>query len=87
MTKIITPVNLSTAPSTSKPILEEVNKRFGMIPNLMGNFAHNPEALKAYLVLGNIFEASGLAPLEQQVVKTIVNIAWRHTQPFLQWLS
>lgn len=58
MTKLITPVNISTAPSASKPTLEEVKKRFGMIPNLMGVFANNPEALKAYVVLGDMLEAS-----------------------------
>lgn len=39
----------------------------------MGNFAHNPEALKAYLGLGDIFEASGLTLLEQQVVSLTVS--------------
>jgi AhpD family alkylhydroperoxidase len=70
----MTPVNLTNAPTTSKPILEGVQKKFGMmIPNLMGNFAHNPEALKAYIALGDFFEASGLNTLEQQGVALTVS--------------
>ena len=73
MSKLLTPLNMSTAPIDSIPMLEEAKKRYGMIPNLMGNFAHNPAALKAYLTLGYIFEASGLNSLEQQVVALTVS--------------
>lgn len=73
MSKLLTPLNISTAHIDSKLMLEEVKKRFGMIPNLMGNFAHNSSALKAYLTLGDIFEVSGLNALEQQVVALTVS--------------
>jgi uncharacterized peroxidase-related enzyme len=73
MNKLMTPVDISTAPIASKSILEEVKKRFGMIPNIMGNLANNAEALKAYVVLGDIFEASGLTALEQQIVAISVS--------------
>jgi uncharacterized peroxidase-related enzyme len=68
MSKIIAPVSITSASASAKPILEMVQKKYGMVPNLMGNFANNPEALKAYLALGDNFAASGLSPLEQQVV-------------------
>jgi alkylhydroperoxidase family enzyme len=44
-----------------------------MIPNLMGSFTHNPATLKTYITLGDIFEASGLNVLEQQVVALTVS--------------
>lgn len=68
MSKIILPVNLSNAPAESKTVLEGVQKKYGMIPNLMGVFANNPEALKAYVSLSGNLSASGLNELEQQVV-------------------
>lgn len=73
MSKLITPLNQSQAPDGAKPYLEAVHKKFGMIPNLMGNFAHNPEALKAYLSLSEHFGSSGLNELEQQVVALTVS--------------
>lgn len=39
----------------------------------MGNFAHNAEALKAYLSLTENFGSSGLNALEQQVVALTVS--------------
>ena len=73
MSKLLTPLNQSQAPDEAKPYLEAVQKKFGMIPNLMGNFAHNPETLKAYLSLSEHFGASGLNALEQQIVALTVS--------------
>ncbi|PIS11085.1 MAG: carboxymuconolactone decarboxylase [Bdellovibrio sp. CG10_big_fil_rev_8_21_14_0_10_47_8] len=73
MPKLISPVSIESAPDSAKPILEEVQKKYGMVPNLMGNFAHNPDALKAYLALGDSFAASGLSALEQQIVALTVS--------------
>lgn len=36
-----------TAPEKSRPILENVQKAFGSIPNLMGTFAESPLRWKA----------------------------------------
>ncbi|MGE0175040.1 MAG: carboxymuconolactone decarboxylase family protein [Oligoflexales bacterium] len=65
--------NLETAPAGSKPVLEAVKGKFSFIPNLMGLFATNPEALKSYLALTETFASSGLSNVEQQVVAISVS--------------
>ncbi len=68
MSQFLVPLSVANASPNAKPLLETIQKKYGMVPNLMGNFAHNPEALKAYLALSENFAASGLSDLEQQVV-------------------
>lgn len=73
MSQFLKPVSIETAPKSAKPLLEAIQSKYGMIPNLMGNFAHNPEALKSYLALSESFASAGLNPLEQQVVALAVS--------------
>jgi len=39
----------ATAPAASRPLLEAVHKKLGMVPNLLKTFAHSPAALQYYL--------------------------------------
>jgi len=64
---------IETAPTESKPVLEAVKSKFGFVPNLMGLFATNAEALKSYLSLGETFGNSGLNNVEQQIVAITVS--------------
>ena len=60
---------VETASEEAKPVLFEVKKAYGRIPNLYGVFAESPAALKAYLTLNNIFEqSSSFNAIERQVV-------------------
>ncbi|MHA1527398.1 MAG: carboxymuconolactone decarboxylase family protein [Alphaproteobacteria bacterium] len=63
------PVHSSeTAPDGSKPILTEVQKSMGFVPNLIRVMAEAPVAAEAYLSLMDIFERSSLSDTEQQTV-------------------
>jgi uncharacterized peroxidase-related enzyme len=57
-----------TVPSESAPILRDVEKAFGFIPNLLGVLAEAPAAARAYLDVSAAFERSSLSRTEQQVV-------------------
>jgi len=60
--------SLDTAPDASKPSLEAAQKKYGFIPNLIGELANSPTAVEAYLTLAGIYAKSTLTPGEQQVV-------------------
>ncbi|WP_284077568.1 carboxymuconolactone decarboxylase family protein [Herbaspirillum aquaticum] len=62
-----------TAPEAAKPVLHEVKKAFGFIPNLQANMAHSPELLAGYTALWDLFAKSSLTPHEQQVVYLTAN--------------
>ena len=57
-----------TAPEASKPLLEQAEKAYGFIPNLLGVFAHSPAMVEAYGVLSGLFEKTDLTPTERQIV-------------------
>ena len=55
----IQPLDPSNAPEASRPLLDAVQKKMGMIPNLLGTLASSPAALKSYLELSEAL-AGGL---------------------------
>jgi uncharacterized peroxidase-related enzyme len=57
-----------TAPEGSKPILAEVQKSMGFVPNLIRVMAEAPAAAEAYVSLKDIFDRSSLSDTEQQTV-------------------
>lgn len=57
-----------TAPEESKDIMEKVNEKYGFTPNLIGELAESPAAVKAYTAVADAFSNSSLSPVEQQVV-------------------
>jgi len=59
---------IATAPDASKPVLDEVGRKFGFLPNLMGVFASAPAALQAYLGLSAQFAKTSLSPEGREVV-------------------
>lgn len=67
--------NLQTAPEASKPVLAEVQKAYGFIPNLLGVLAESPLAVAAYPQLNQLIQdKSSLTPQEQQVALLAVSI-------------
>lgn len=67
-TALFVPQTAESAPEKSKPILQNVNKAFGFIPNLMATFANNPSVLEGYLALDAVFEKGSFTALERQLI-------------------
>ena len=51
MPRIDTPESIKASPAGSQPLLEAVNKQFGMVPNLFRVVGNSPAALEGYLGL------------------------------------
>jgi hypothetical protein len=51
MSRIPTPATIEDAPAASQPMLQAVNKQFGMVPNLFRLVSNSPAALEGYLGL------------------------------------
>ena len=62
------PLTIATAPEASKPVLENIQKAFGFIPNLMATFANSPTVLQGYLALDGVFEKGTFTPVERQLI-------------------
>lgn len=72
--KLFTPQTIESAPEKSKPILENIQKNFGFIPNLMATFANNPAVLEGYLAMDGSFGKGSFTPAEQQVILLAASI-------------
>ncbi len=57
-----------SAPDAAKPLLENVEKAFGFIPNLIATMADAPPVAEAYLALQGFIGNTSLSPTEHQVV-------------------
>ncbi|MCW9046440.1 MAG: carboxymuconolactone decarboxylase family protein [Gammaproteobacteria bacterium] len=66
-------LTLDNAPSGSINLLQQTNKNFGFIPNLIGVMATSPSLTEAYLTIAGIFTKSTLTPTEQQIVLLTVS--------------
>ena len=64
----ITPLSISTAPATSKPLLEKAQAAYSFLPNLLGNMAHAPALLEGYMMVATIFKKTSFTDTEQQIV-------------------
>lgn len=62
-----------SAPAASVPFLEAAEKKFGFVPNLIGELAESPVTVEAYLTLAGIYAKSSFTPAEQQVVSLTAN--------------
>ncbi len=65
----------STAPEGSRPLFEVVERKFGFVPNVIRAMAESPQAAEAYLTLSQLFDKSGLDPVERQVVLLSISFA------------
>ena len=61
-------MGVETAPETSRPLLEKIQKSFKFIPNLFGVFANSPLMLEGYLGLEGVFEKGSLSAVERSIV-------------------
>ncbi len=62
-----------TAPEASKPLLQNSQAAYGMIPNLHAAMAEAPATLEAYQALTRFFRESSLSTVEQNVVWMTLN--------------
>lgn len=58
----------------ARELLTQVRKKFGFVPNLLGNMANAPSLLKAYLSVSSLFDETSLSPTERQVVLLAASI-------------
>lgn len=63
-----------TAPDAAKPLLENSQQAFGMVPNLHGVFAESPPILEAYKTVGALFGKTSLTAIERNVVWMTINV-------------
>lgn len=59
---------IESAPPEARAILEAARKKYGFLPNLLGELAASPSAVKAYVTLSELLSQSSLGPIEQQIV-------------------
>ena len=53
MSRIPTPATIGEAPAASQPMLEQVNKQLGLVPNMFRLISNSPVALGGYLGLSS----------------------------------
>lgn len=59
----------------AKELLDLVQQKYGMQPNMLKTLAHSPAALQSYLEFGNAMESSQLSPtLREQIALTVSGI-------------
>jgi uncharacterized peroxidase-related enzyme len=65
-------IELGRATGKAKQLLDAVNEKLGMVPNLARTLANSPAALNGYLAFGEALEGSRLAPgLREQIALTV----------------
>jgi AhpD family alkylhydroperoxidase len=64
---------IEAAPAASRPLLEQAQAAYGVVPNLLAVLSSAPPVLEAYLTLQKLFAASSLSSVEQQVVLLTVS--------------
>src|SRR5262245_15765958 len=69
-----TQYTLADAPAASKPLLEQVNKSLGFVPNLYATFAESPAVLGGYLALDASLAKGALSAVERQLVEIAVSV-------------
>ncbi|MCZ6722271.1 MAG: carboxymuconolactone decarboxylase family protein [Alphaproteobacteria bacterium] len=67
--------NRETAPEKSKPTFDEIEKTWGMVPNVFKVMAESPALMKGCWALETIFGTqSGFARIEQEVITMSANV-------------
>ncbi|RZV38902.1 MAG: carboxymuconolactone decarboxylase family protein [Chromatiales bacterium] len=68
-----TPHTLETADAQGRDVLEQVQKNYGFVPNLLGTMAHAPATAKGYLALGKLVGETSFDATQQQVILLTVS--------------
>ncbi len=72
MSRIPTPASIDAAPEASRPLLEAVKKKIGMVPNLFRVVANSPAALEGYLGLSAALDKGVLAAATRERIALAV---------------
>lgn len=68
--KVIDP---KKAEGKGKILLEEIQDRYGMIPNIMRTMSHSPSVLEAYLVMNDALSGGALSPKLREQLALVVS--------------
>jgi len=60
--------SIASAPEKSKPVLEQLQQTFGLIPNIAGAMANSPELIKAFIGLFQQVHAGTFSEAEIQTL-------------------
>ena len=63
----------TSAPKNSRPVLEEIKKNIGFIPDLFAVMAESPVMAESYKTLNEIFAKTNLSETERQVILMTIN--------------
>ena len=66
---------VDSAPAASKETLAAAQKKFGFLPNLLGELAAAPAAVQAYVMLNDLLSRTSLGPVGQQIVLVSASMA------------
>ena len=66
---------IESAPEGSRDTMRAIHKKFGFLPNLIGELAAAPSAVKAYATLSQLVEQTSFTPVEQQLILLTVSSA------------
>ena len=72
MSRIPTPASIDDAPAAARPILENVKKSIGSVPNLFRLVANSPAALEGYLGLNGALAKGALDPATRERIALAV---------------
>ena len=61
-------ISKNEAKPEAQELLDQVQKKYGFIPNLMSTFANSPATIQAYLVLGDLMGKTSFTAEEQQAI-------------------
>ncbi len=65
-------IDPNQATGQAKQLLDAVNEKYGMVPNLARTLANSPAALQGYLALGEALDGAALsAKLREQIALTV----------------
>ena len=65
-------LTVEQAPAASVPLLEGVQKAFGILPNVFKTLAHSPAALGSYLQFSQAFGTNSLSAVEREAIALAV---------------
>jgi uncharacterized peroxidase-related enzyme len=63
---------LESAPEGSRRLMEQLNTRFGFVPNLAATMAESPAMLEGFVSLQSLFASSSLSGVEREVIAMTV---------------
>ena len=67
------PIHTAETAPAAKALIQDAEKAFGFLPNLLGTMAEAPALLEGYMTLAGIFDKTDLSATERQIVLMVNN--------------